>query len=711
MPNEQSMTKIKITKLPDRGQLMLNSFPLTSDGRVLNVSDFDNGQLVFAPAPNESGMPYTTIEFRSFDGAEYSESTYRMIVYVWPVPDSPAVAPLTGELTYTRGTGPRPLVGAIQVTHPDHQDIHQAIITVQRDEADRDDVLSSTTSQSGITSAWDASTGRLTLTGQASASAYQEALRSVTYENVGSAVSQVPRVVQIVVTDTLGYASEPSTRHVTVLAAPEPPVVAPLTGELTYTRETGPRPLVGAIQVTHPEQIDLQRATITIQRNNDDREDILTLTADQAKIADTWDAATGTLTLTGQASTSEYQAVLRSVVYENVGISASQLPRIVRFVVTDTSDHASEPATRQVTVLPADQPPTSQPIEQEMIEGEQLSFDPQWFLDAYEDAGGQPLAKIVLAGVPSATEGRLIHQDQAVVIGQEIGVDEIDQLVFEHFASRIAVENGQGSIELNISFKVSNGKKFSESDAELRIRVNALVVIDDFNGYTPGKSIAIAIETLAGARQKLLSQQKLETSPLPWLFLGRAIETLDEQAFIATRNTQGGMSGTVTLDWFRGLSRSARYFAAVRLIVPQYILHHHLEETKFFRGPIVDSRQILVSATMHSTEPDTKTLVKLAFGFLSENRSPRNDTIYVDPHNDEHPNTPDDPNQIIKLTGEPQNFVFSINRARRVSTEREFKTTINNIGFDFAQDFEKSQSAPEKYPEKVVIDNFQFLSL
>ena len=70
-----------------------------------------------------------------------------------------------------------------------------------------------------------------------------------------------------------------------------------------------------------------------------------------------FDAGTGTLTLTGSTTLANYQTILRSVTYANTSDAPSTAPRTVTFKVSDGAAESAG-ATRGITVTAADDAPT-----------------------------------------------------------------------------------------------------------------------------------------------------------------------------------------------------------------------------------------------------------------------------------------------------------------------------------------------------------------
>ena len=79
---------------------------------------------------------------------------------------------------------------------------------------------------------------------------------------------------------------------------------------------------------------NIESAVVSISNNYAAGEDELIFT-DQSGISGSFDAATGTLTLTGSASVADYQAALTTIAYNNTSANPSTLTRTVSFEVND----------------------------------------------------------------------------------------------------------------------------------------------------------------------------------------------------------------------------------------------------------------------------------------------------------------------------------------------------------------------------------------
>jgi hypothetical protein len=181
----------------------------------------------------------------------------------------------------------------------------------------------------GITGTYDSGTGILTLTGTASAADYQAVLRSVW---VVLKDDDPPTTLKLEarVRDAAGVWSRPNRRTFPVTPVNDAPVLT--------VNEAG-IPIYDA-------DSRLAGATVRI-RSGFTSGDTLSVTS-QRGITGTYDSGTGVLTLTGNATTSDYQAALESVRLTK----ASGGTRTLEFQVTDAQGAASNAFLIIVEALP-----------------------------------------------------------------------------------------------------------------------------------------------------------------------------------------------------------------------------------------------------------------------------------------------------------------------------------------------------------------------
>jgi hypothetical protein len=125
------------------------------------------------------------VTFTVNDGLSASNTEFRNIIIVIP-----NLAPQLGglentQIMYCDGSGEISVTSALAVSDGDDENLSSAKIQITSKYTSGEDFLRFT-DQNGITGSWDASGGILTLSGQATKANYQEALRSIRYENTNS---------------------------------------------------------------------------------------------------------------------------------------------------------------------------------------------------------------------------------------------------------------------------------------------------------------------------------------------------------------------------------------------------------------------------------------------------------------------------------------------------------------------------------------------
>ena len=184
------------------------------------------------------------------------------------------------------------------------------------------------TNQNGITGSYDAATGVLTLTGVATKSAWESALASVTYTNSSDSPTGSTRTVSFRVHDGT-VLSVAATRSVGLTAVDDTPVLTTGGGSTPWSEgnvtASVPVPIDPSLTVADADTPDLGSATVAITSGLVAGEDVLAFTK-QNGITATYDSGTGVLSLTGPATSAQWQSALRSVTYDNTADSPSTTP-------------------------------------------------------------------------------------------------------------------------------------------------------------------------------------------------------------------------------------------------------------------------------------------------------------------------------------------------------------------------------------------------
>ncbi len=135
--------------------------------------------------------------------------------------DAPVVDTSVGTTGYTENAAPTPIDAAVTVTDPDASSITGATVQISANYAGAQDVLALAGVHPGITAIQIGDT--LTLSGTASAAAYEAALRDVTYANSSDSPSTLLRTVTFTVTDDTALSGS-DTKSLQVTAVDDNPV-------------------------------------------------------------------------------------------------------------------------------------------------------------------------------------------------------------------------------------------------------------------------------------------------------------------------------------------------------------------------------------------------------------------------------------------------------------------------------------------------------
>ena len=252
----------------------------------------------------------------------------------------------TLEIDYTEGEGARQLAPALQLADPDDANLEGAIVEIESNFTEGEDLLSFT-SQSGVTGSFTPADGILIIQGTATLAEYGTILQSIAYENTSDNPNILARSITIRVDDGDTFSS-PVTITVNVIPVNDAPILAGANAPLVYPESSGPIPLDNSITVTDPDHASLQGATIRFTNNFVASEDVLGF-VDQSGISGQFNAADGSLTLAGGASLAEYQNALRSITYENTNDLANLDTRDVEFIISD-GELNSEPYALEIVL-------------------------------------------------------------------------------------------------------------------------------------------------------------------------------------------------------------------------------------------------------------------------------------------------------------------------------------------------------------------------
>ncbi len=308
----------------------------------------------FNNSDNPSGLA-RTVTIIANDGTANSTAVTDTI-NVTPVNDAP-VTTAGGTLNYTENQAATVIDAGVTATDVDNANLASATVAITSGFATGQDVLDANVTGTTIGKSYNAATGVLTLTGSDTKAHYQQVLDSVTYFNSSDNPSGADRIVSYTVNDGSAN-SNTSTSTVHVTPVNDAPVVT-ATGTLAYTEDQAATAIAPALTVTDVDTATLTTATVQISANYVNGEDVLGFT-NTASITGTFNAATGTMTLTGTDTVAHYQTALESVTYIDTSENPSTLARTVTFTADDgqSVNHLSAGSNHTITVASVDDAPT-----------------------------------------------------------------------------------------------------------------------------------------------------------------------------------------------------------------------------------------------------------------------------------------------------------------------------------------------------------------
>ena len=222
------------------------------------------------------------------------------------------------------------------------------------------ELLAADTSGTSISASYDSGTGELSLTGSDTKENYQQALRTITYDNASGDPDTTARSITFVANDG-ALDTNIGTTTVTLAAQNNPPSLdldannsSGATGAdyaTTFTEDGGPVTIAdGDAVLTDADNPNLVSLTATITNLLDGSDETLTADTSGTSISASYDSNTGMLTLSGSDSAANYQQVLRTVSYDNTSDDPDTTDRVIEVVANDGTDD-SVTATATISVV------------------------------------------------------------------------------------------------------------------------------------------------------------------------------------------------------------------------------------------------------------------------------------------------------------------------------------------------------------------------
>ena len=330
-----------------------NGDPLTlgPEGSLIPLAD-GHASLRFVPEVNRTQA--ATVSYAVVDPALSSLNSEASVASlpITSVNDAPTLQIQTAALSFTENSASVLVAPNVALTDLDSTQLSAA--TVRLSKAQAGDVLSADGSDL-IASSYQLDTvtgiGVLTLTGLASLDQYKAALQSVSYRNSLDNISDVSRRIEISVTDvnnaTLGKSQVSAIveRSLEVIPINDAPSVRISSAVTEFTEGMNSNKLSASVQpvqgmtANDPDgglPATLSGARLVLTSGYRPGEDLLSVSSTSGTVKSNFDVTTGTLTLSGEASLSQYTTLLSAVTYQNASASPTEGLRTASMVLTDS---------------------------------------------------------------------------------------------------------------------------------------------------------------------------------------------------------------------------------------------------------------------------------------------------------------------------------------------------------------------------------------
>ncbi len=323
-------------------------------------------------SPGNTGEPLT------------AEATVALVVI--PQNDDPILTAINPDtLFFTENSAPLIIADSIQVSDEEGDAIVAAVIAIDSGYTADDLLLFENTETISATQA----EGALTLTGNASVAAYQEALRSVAFQNTSDQPITAPRTLRFEVTDATGGRSNTLSRVLTIIAVEDTLQVVAIEPEpLYFAIGSTPAVVSRTVRLDDPDSETIDRIVVSLTEETYAADDDSLGSRPVGSIVSDWDPATGTLTLEGTATLAEYEQSLRTLTYFNRNAEALESSRLLQ-IQGFSGDIASNIAIREIQII-NNIPPVVTDINIVVLSGSPYTFTASLFLAQYSDSDNRP---------------------------------------------------------------------------------------------------------------------------------------------------------------------------------------------------------------------------------------------------------------------------------------------------------------------------------
>lgn len=452
---------IRIDTLPADGTLLIGGVPAPA-GTTVTPEQISSGQLTFMPDTDENGQNYTTFLFSVSDGKEYSAQPGNMTVHIVPVDDPTVFTNGTiNPAVFTENGSATAIADGITLKDTDSGIIST---TVKIEGLTAGDILHcNPPAGSGLTASYDAATGILTITGTAAPEVYSSVLSSITFSTTSEDPTDNTEAGTRTITWTVTNSENLITTLnsiVTVIPATDNPELT-VSGDADYKAGGSDITALSEITITDVDDTHMSGAVVRIT-DGFTNGDYLTAVTAGTTITAVYDAATGTLTLTGTDTTENYRTVLAGISFgsTNPAPTTDSATREITWVVTDADSDLAGAGTSQTgtsTITIDGVPLANQADDKEIAESETATGN--LFTDGSDYADGKDF--VPENGTPQVYEVRYYDTTgQQQTIGLTDTVTVIETLYGELTINK---ETGEYSFKADDVLNHPSGSTLTET--------------------------------------------------------------------------------------------------------------------------------------------------------------------------------------------------------------------------------------------------------
>ncbi|TFY84427.1 hypothetical protein DYL59_29335, partial [Pseudomonas kairouanensis] len=336
--------KLEISGIPEGATISDgsgNSFTATAGNQSVDISGWNKSTLVYNPVPNANGLVNLTVTATAQDGTATPKiASITLPINVIAVNDAPVLG--NGSTnnfgdTYIEGKPGGYVAANLTVSDVDNSTLQSAKVTLINHMTD--DVLIADVTNSKITVSYDAQTGILSLSGEATKAEYQEVLRSVHFASTSEDPSPIDRKLTITVND--GQAdSAPVNSTVYVVPENDKPVVS--FENAVFTEQGGAVALVKNLSITDVDNTTFSKVVVTVDH---------LASGDLLSSADVLKAlAVAGITITQTGTAADGKVIYTLTSDSSKGSSAADFTKIIDAITFQSPGNNLDGADRTVTI-------------------------------------------------------------------------------------------------------------------------------------------------------------------------------------------------------------------------------------------------------------------------------------------------------------------------------------------------------------------------